>query len=216
MPDQIFEEPELSDGRKDCLALHSHGHRSNINFQISQLNNLVTGGIRLNAKNVADSRNQFTRTERFGDVSVSAGVEGLKAIRFLSSGGKKDDWRFTQSFVLTDLAAEIEAAHPGEHDVEKKQRWLRLGCHWNHWSPGEKCGDLISGGSQVVLDQLRHIGIVFHDVDQIRVARFVCRLQMIHGEEESLTRSRRAHIDSFNLTLEGLCCGNVAAVLKES
>src|SRR5258707_12902427 len=146
VPDQIFEEPELSDGRKDCLALHSHGHRSNINFQISQLNNLVTGGIRLNAKNVADSRNQFTRTERFGDVSVSAGVEGLKAIRFLSSGGKKNDWCFTQSFVLTYLAAEIEAAHSGEHDVEKKQRWLRLGCHSNHWRTRQKCAHFMSGG----------------------------------------------------------------------
>src|ERR1700687_1690861 len=92
VPGQIFEEPELADRSEYCPALHPHGHRSDINFQISQLNNLVTGGVRLNAENVADARNQLTGTEGFGDVSVSAGVEGLKAIRLLSSGGKKNDW----------------------------------------------------------------------------------------------------------------------------
>src|ERR1700682_6241172 len=63
VPGQIFKEPELTDRCKDGPALYAHGHRSNINFQISHLNNLVTGGIRLNPKNVADTRNQLTRTE---------------------------------------------------------------------------------------------------------------------------------------------------------
>src|SRR6202171_6470075 len=100
VPGQIFEEPELSYRSKDCPALHAHRHRSDINFQISELNNLVTRGVRLNPKNVADARNQLTGTEGFGDVSVSAGVESLKAIRLLSSGGKKNDWRLSQSFRL--------------------------------------------------------------------------------------------------------------------
>src|SRR6266481_106633 len=185
MPGQIFEQPELANRSEDSPALYAHGHRGDINFQISQLNNLVTGSVRLNAKNVADSGNQFTGTEGFGNVAISAGVESLKAIRFLSSGGKKDDWRLAQSFVLTDLAAKIEAAHPGKHNIEKKQRWVGHGCHWNHRRPGEECGDLVSGVSQIVFDQARHIRIVFHDVDQIRVARFVCRLQRIHGRKES-------------------------------
>src|SRR4029077_4117480 len=192
VPCKIFEQPELANRSEHCPALHAHGHRSDVNFQVSQLNNLVTGGIRLNPKNVADARNQLTGTKGFGDVSVSTGVESLKAIWLLSSGGKKNDWRFPQAFVLADLAAEIEAAHPGKHNIKKKQCRLRLGCHGNHWRPGEKRGDFVSGGSQVVFDQLRHIGIVFHDVDQIRVTRFICRLQMIHGQKESLTRSRRA------------------------
>src|SRR6202171_5071116 len=120
VPGQIFKEPELANRSKDRPALHPHRHRSDINLQISQLNNLVTGGIRLNPKNVADARNQLTGTEGFGDVSVTAGVESLKAIRLLSSGGKKNDWRLSQLFVLTYLGAEIEAAHPGEHNIEKK------------------------------------------------------------------------------------------------
>src|SRR5260370_1419871 len=197
---QIFEEPELADRSENCPALHAHSHRSDINCQISQLNNLVTAGIRLNAENVADARNQLTGTERFGDVSVSASVEGLKAVRFLSFGGKKNDGRLAQSLVLADLAAEIEAAQPRQHDIEKKQRRLCHGCHWNHRRPGEKCGDLVSRGSQVVFDQARYIRIVFHDVDQIGATRIVCRLQRIHGPKESLTRSPRALLrKSFGL-----------------
>src|ERR1700675_751762 len=129
VPGQIFKEPELANCSEYCPAQHAHGHRSDINFQVSQLNNLVTGSIRLNPKNVADARNQLPWTEWFRDVSVSTRVEGLKAIRLLSSGGKKNDWRLAQSFVLTNLAAQIEAAHPGKHNIEKKERWLGLGCH---------------------------------------------------------------------------------------
>src|ERR1700730_4389631 len=106
VPGQIFEEPELSYRSKDCPALHAHSHRSDINFQISELDNLVTRGVRLHPKNVAHARNQLTGAERFGDVSVSPGVEGLKAVWLLRSGGKKNDWCLAQAFVLTNLAAE--------------------------------------------------------------------------------------------------------------
>ena len=183
------------------------------------------GGLRRNPENVADSRNQLARTEGFGDVSVATGVEGLKAVRFLSLGGKKNDGRLAQSFVLADLAAEIEAADPRQHNVEKKQRRVRHGCHGNHRRPGEKRGDLVAGGSQVVLDQARHIGIVFHDVDQIGASAGCPVASKGSMPEREPQRSpklayktclQRLCLDSPTRTLEGLCCSNVAPVLKES
>src|SRR5208282_2736992 len=124
VPGQVFEEPKLSHGSEYRPARDAHGHGSDVNLQFSQLNRLVTGDFRRNAEDVADTRNQFAGTERFGDVSVATGVEGPKAVRFLSSGGKKNDGRLGQLFVLADLAAEIEAADPGQHNIEQKQRWL--------------------------------------------------------------------------------------------
>jgi len=105
--------------------------------------------------------------------------------------------------VLADLAADIEAADSGQHDIEKKQRRLRHGGLGNDGSPGEKCGDLVTGGSQVVFDQARHIRIVFHYVDQIGVTRFVYCLQWIHDRKESLTRSRSAWLRKSRQPLKG-------------
>ena len=88
--------------------------------------------------------------------------------------------------MLANLAAEIEAADAGQHNIEKKQRWLRPGRHGNHRRPREKCGDLVSGGSQVEFDQARHIGIVFHDVDQVGATPIAGRVQMFRVQKESL------------------------------
>src|ERR1700686_4630615 len=49
VPGQIFEQPELANRSEYCPALYAHGHRSDINFEVSQLNNLVTVGVGLNA-----------------------------------------------------------------------------------------------------------------------------------------------------------------------
>src|SRR5664279_4163497 len=40
VPGEVFEQPELADGSEYRPALHTHGHRRDINFQFSQLNNL--------------------------------------------------------------------------------------------------------------------------------------------------------------------------------
>lgn len=82
VPGQVFKKPELADRGEYGHTLHADGHRSDIDFQISQRNDFVTRGIRRNAENVADSRKQLARAEGFGDVSVASGVEGLKAVRF--------------------------------------------------------------------------------------------------------------------------------------
>jgi len=62
---------------------------------------------------LADTAAQRTRVDGFGDVAVATRVEGLQAVRFLSSGGKKNHGCFAQSFVLPDLPAQIEAADSG-------------------------------------------------------------------------------------------------------
>src|ERR1700722_5643095 len=115
MTSKILEQAKLANRSKYGLALHAHGHGCDIDFQITELNNLGTGSFRLGPKHVADAGNQFTRTERLGDVSVSANIESLQAIRFQSLGGEEYDGSSRQLLVLANLAAEIEAADTGQH-----------------------------------------------------------------------------------------------------
>ena len=79
---EIFEKPELADGGENRFTLHPYSHRRDVNFQVAELNHFVARGLWLRAENVADSRNQLSRTEGFRYVSVASGVEGLEPIGF--------------------------------------------------------------------------------------------------------------------------------------
>jgi len=118
--------------------------------------------------------------------------------------------------VLANLAAEIESVHAGQHDVEQKQRRHRQRGLGNDRRSGEKRGDVEASGAQIVFDEVRHVGIVFDDVDQNGIARFGYRFQKIHGlKEASRGVDELRLVKSFALrllTVEGRCCGNVAAV----
>ncbi len=160
--------------------MHAHGHRGDIDFQIAYADDLLGGRFGLRAQDVADSGDQLTRTEGLGDVAIAAEVEGLQAVGFLGAGGQENDGRFAQALVLANLAAEIESADAGQHDIEQEERGLHHGGLGNYGGSGEKGGDFVSGGAQVVFDEARHIGIVFDHVDQIRVERVVCRLHSTH------------------------------------
>jgi len=129
-------------------------------------------------------------SEFFGALKA-AGIERLQAVWFLSSRGKKYDGRFGQLFVLPNLTAQIEAADPGQHNIEQKQRWLRPGRHWNDRRTGEKCRNLITCGSQIVFNQLRYVRVILDDIDEVRISRLACHRQSSHRQKESLTNSRK-------------------------
>jgi hypothetical protein len=67
--------------------------------------------------------------------------------------------------VLANLAAEIESIDLWEHDVEKEERRLIRSSHLHYPSARQKSGHVISGIMKIMLDQLRHIRVVFHDVN---------------------------------------------------
>src|SRR5271166_2299865 len=125
VPCQVFQQPELADGREYGFALHPHRHRSDIDLQVSELNHLMAGSLGLNAQNVADARNQLARAERLGNVPIAPRIERLQAVGFLRSSRQKNYGSLAQLLVLANLAAEVEAANPRQHDVEQKQRRLR-------------------------------------------------------------------------------------------
>ena len=90
---------------------------------------------------------------------------------------------------MPQLAADVESAPPGKHDVEKEERGLAAGGGGKDGSSSKKSGDVVAGGAEVVLDQVGNVRIVLDDIDQIGVAGFVCRLEGIHGQEASLAKS---------------------------
>lgn len=180
MADEVFEEPELAHGRWHGFALHGHRHGGDIDFKLAQLNQFAEGSLFLGAKDVANASDQLARAERLGDIAVAAGIEGLEAIHLLGTSGEKNDWRLSELFVLPNLAAEVEAVHLGQHDIEKEQRGLSQRCRSYNRRAREKCRDIESRGAQVMFDEARHIEVVLDHVDEVGVTRTVGRLLGIH------------------------------------
>src|SRR6266851_7225744 len=56
--------------------------------------------------------------ERLGDVVVRAEVEAPDAVRFFAARGQQDDRHWS---TLTQLATDLKAAQPGQHNVEHDQ-----------------------------------------------------------------------------------------------
>ena len=144
----------------------------------------------LSAQDVAYPRDQFARAEWLGDVTIPADFKGLHTVRFLGARGKKNHRDAGKAFVLADLPAEIESVHAGQHDIEQEKSGLVRGRRRNHRRSGEESRDVIAGVSEVVFDQAGNIQIIFHDKDEIAVARIFRRLQMIHGGKQSSILSR--------------------------
>src|SRR5260370_16043697 len=66
----------------------------------------------------ANAGQQLAVAERFGDVSVVAKVESPDPVSFFAARGQQDDWPRS---AFTQLATDVEAAQPGQHDVEHDQ-----------------------------------------------------------------------------------------------
>lgn len=213
MADEILEQPKLADGGLNLLALHTDGHGSNIDFEFAELNQFAERRLLLGPQNVTNARNELAGTEWFGDIAVAPGVEGLQTIHFLGAGGKKDNRRLTELFVLTNLATEVEAVHFRQHDIEEKQRRGEKSGRRNDRCAGEKSGNVESGGAQVMFNEARDVDIVFDDINEIRVTRIVYRLQGVHVPKRKKWLFLEWETDSA--TLKGPCCWNVALVLKE-
>src|ERR1035441_1543389 len=188
---QVFEQTKFPHRGKDRFSSDAHSHRSHINFNFAQVDRFVAVNFRRNAENVAHPGNQFTWTERLGDVTIASEVEGLQPVRLLSSRRKKNNGSLGQLFVLADLAAQIEAADSGKHDVEQKQRGLNFGSHGKNGGPGKKCGNLEASGAQVVFDELRDVEIILDNVDQIGIMRFIWWGQSCHFQNKSLASLKK-------------------------
>ena len=73
-----------------------------------------------------DARNQFTRTNRFGDVIVGPGPEGFHLAIGLRPGGEHDDRHVRHARIGLDMPADFIAVHLRHHDIQNDQVWQFL------------------------------------------------------------------------------------------
>jgi hypothetical protein len=86
----------------------------------SQSPNRQTGSpARDERRSCARMRARSSRAERLGDVVVGAGIEPELLFGFLGSRRKQDDGRGDAG--APQLAAHVEAVHPGQHHVEQNE-----------------------------------------------------------------------------------------------
>ena len=169
---EIFEQAELADcGEHGFVRRRAWSWKRCRSRDLPDLDLLLKLRFGLNAENVANARDEFAGAEGLGDVTVASDVEGLEAVGFLSFGGKKNDRSLGEAFVLPDLAAEIESVDAGQHDIQKKERRPSESGLRKDGRSGEKRGNFVTGGAQVVFDELGDVGIVFDDVNQIGIMR---------------------------------------------
>ena len=71
-------------------------------------------------------RYQLARAEGLGHVIVPADFQAQHAVHFVRAGGEEQDGDAPQRGRLADLAAQLEAIHLGQHDVEHHQVRLVL------------------------------------------------------------------------------------------
>src|ERR1700722_582694 len=144
MSRQVFQQPELPNRSEYGSTLYAYGHRSNVNLQFAELNNLAIGRLRLGSQKIADSGDQLARAEGLSNIPVCAEVECVKPIRFLSLGGKKDYRCFGQLFVLADLSTQIEPTDARQHNIQKEKCGLRSRRLAYDRRTRKKCTDLIA------------------------------------------------------------------------
>lgn len=114
------------------------------------------------AQHGVDPQDQFARAERFGDIVVGAGLQPEDAVLLVTAGGEHDDG---DRPVLPHSAADLEAVHGGEHQVQDDEVGpvRREPCQRGGTVAGLLDG--VTGAVQIADDDLGDGRVVVHDED---------------------------------------------------
>src|SRR5438874_12568710 len=92
---EINQQVKLFRGKLDLRSTHEDEVRVDINAKVSFFNDSSRALLPRRAPKVgADSREQFSNSERFGDVIVRAGIKGLHLSTLFAFNRKHNDWSF--------------------------------------------------------------------------------------------------------------------------
>src|SRR6266851_9815667 len=177
MGDKVGEEIELAHRELHLVSVEDHAPRGSVDGQVSE--RLALGrGLRLvrvrlrPPKHGVDTCQHLADRERLGDVVVGAELEADDLVDLGVLGGDHDD---RHPAVLAQRAAEVEAAHARQHQVEQDQVGPRGSCAAEARGPvaGFLHGE--AGRRQVVLEHLAYTLVVLHDQHAARVAVVAAR-----------------------------------------
>ncbi|TPW17509.1 MAG: prephenate dehydrogenase [bacterium] len=164
MLDQELEQAEFPGRQVDGLAVLLHLVLPEIHRDLAELVRL--GGIVspvAAAQQGLDPGHELEEAERLGDVVVRAELQAQDLVDFLPARGEHDDRQLVA--VGADLAADVEAAHLGQHDIQDHE----IGCGIaGEPEPGGAIlghGDGVTLVLEAVLQRDGHRGIIFDDQD---------------------------------------------------
>ncbi len=110
-----------------------------------------------------DARPELPRAERLGDVIVGSHVEPEHLFCLVSLGRQHDDRRRDPS--ATEIAADVEAVLPRQHQVEQNQVPIRFASTRRRMYPVGDDLDRVPFGSEVITQAHRNIRLVLDDQD---------------------------------------------------
>ncbi len=114
----------------------------------------------------ADTGDQLAQRKRLRDVVVGADLEPQDPVDLLAFGGQHDDGRLDP--LLPELAADVEATHAGQHDVQQDQVRVLFDGEVDRRVAAAGRDDAVPLLLQVELQALRDVFFVFDDQDLLR------------------------------------------------
>src|SRR6266508_2341636 len=156
---------ELLVGQLDGGAFASGLALFEINLHLSEavLGHSLPEPRRMPPQAYADARHQLAQGKRLRDVVVGADLEAEDPVDFLSFCGEHDDGSFDP--FLPQLAADVQAAHAGQHDVQEDQMRVLLDGEVDRRVASAGFEDAVSLLLEVDLESLGDVLFVFDDQD---------------------------------------------------
>ena len=163
--EQVFEEQELLRGERHPDAARRDGVGLGIDDDRSIGDRRRAG--RRSALRAAEqrphARDQLVRAERLGHVVVGAELEADDAVGFLGARRQHDDRDRRGRVVGAHDAADFEAVHLRQHQVQDHQVRRMLPDGGERLAPRRQHVGVKSGLAEVVGDQIGDVAVVFHD-----------------------------------------------------
>jgi len=163
---QIVEQAKFERTQRHGLAGMADAVGSRVDREASDFDDARGIDGRLGAtKQSLDAGDELSRAERLGNVIVGAHFEADDAVGFVAARGEHQDGQAIQRFVLADFAADVQAGHFREHEIEQEKIGRRF-------FQGREAAGAVEGGvdlktlvGEVVADEFDNVAIVFNDED---------------------------------------------------
>ena len=164
MPREQPQQVEFGAGEIHWPSAHMDGARRRVDLEADEAQSFARAGFRLAHPGPAQDRphmgQQHARLHRLGDELVGAELQPDDAVEVVASGGQDDNGH--QGAPCTQLAADAEAVHAGQHEVQHHEVGRNLASHVDgRLAPADPM-DLERVARQVLDDELAQPLVVLH------------------------------------------------------
>jgi len=121
------------------------------------------------AQDRGDPEHELLRAERLREVIVRAEFQSADAVGFVLACGQHQDRHAGRVRILPQASEDVEAAHPGEHQVEHDESWALAFREREGIGAGRGGRDAILRLGQMVDDERDDVRLVIDDQNAFRL-----------------------------------------------